>query len=147
MPTLPTYTKCIELGCKEQRIGKGSFCQIHSIKKEVTQERWDRQKQYKSPFWRHMKRTQLSRSPLCVCCLIAGRVCQASVVDHVFPWAQVGEHAFTHNLFQSLCVECHSHKTVLEQRGVIEHYTNKTMTYSLSDYGYMVAHEQILVET
>ena len=147
MPTLPTYTKCIELGCKEQRIGKSSFCEKHGIRKEVSQERWDRQQQYKSPFWKQTKRIQLSRSPLCVSCLLAGRVCQANVVDHVFPWAQIGDHAFTNNLFQSLCVECHSHKTVLEQKGIVEHYTNKTTTYSLSDYGYVVSQSNISVET
>jgi 5-methylcytosine-specific restriction endonuclease McrA len=47
----------------------------------------------------------------------------AKHVDHVFPWRQVGKHAFLHNIFQSLCGPCHSYKTGQEKHGMIEHYT------------------------
>ena len=140
MPTLPTYTKCIELGCKEVRVGKCSFCAIHATKKVVTEERWMKQQEYKSPFWKATKRSQLSRHPLCAACFLRGVICQADHVDHVFPWAQIGKQAFTRNIFQSLCTNCHSHKTQLEQRGVIEWYTHtQTKQMTLNDYGLMVA--------
>lgn len=139
MPTLPTYTKCIELGCKEVRVGKGSFCAIHSSKRVVSDDRWMKQKEYKSSFWKQTKRSQLSRHPLCQSCLLRGVVCQANHVDHLFPWTAIGKEAFTHNIFQSLCTHCHSHKTQLEQRGVIEWYTHKEVkTLSLNDYGYVL---------
>ena len=140
MPTLPTYTKCIELGCKEARVGKGSFCAIHATKKVVTEERWMKQQEYKSPFWKATKRSQLSKQPLCQACLLRGVVCQADHVDHLFPWTAIGKQAFTRNIFQSLCTNCHSHKTALEQRGVIEWYRHKEIKQlSLADYGAMVA--------
>ena len=140
MPTLPSYTKCAELGCKELRVGKTSYCQSHSVKKVITEERWTNQQEYKSPFWKATKRSQLSRQPLCAACLLRGVICQADHVDHVFPWTQIGKHAFTRNIYQSLCLNCHSHKTALEQRGVIEWYTHtEVKKLSLTDYGAMLA--------
>lgn len=140
MPTLPTYTKCSHLGCQAQRELRRSFCAEHLNQKPATSDdRLEASRFYGSTFWRQFKRIQLSKFPLCACCLLAGRITQASVVDHVFPWRKVGTHAFKVNLFQSLCPECHSRKTGLEQRGIVEHYTNQLVTMTLADYGYAVS--------
>ena len=135
MPTIPTYTKCSDLGCKEERQHNSSYCAIHSRKKEMSEERWMNQQEYKSQFWKSTKRRQLSSAPLCASCLLRGRVCQANHCDHVFPWTKIGKHAFENNIFQSLCAECQSHKTQLEQRGVVEWYRHdKLETLTIDDY-------------
>jgi hypothetical protein len=54
-----------------------------------------------------------------------GKIEAAKHVDHVFPWRQIGQHAFLNNLFQSLCPECHSYKTGQEKQGVFLYYTPK----------------------
>jgi 5-methylcytosine-specific restriction endonuclease McrA len=71
---------------------------------------------------------------LCAACLIDGRITAASHVDHVFPWAVIGDHAFTRNLWQSLCPECHGVKSGLEKRGVFRHYADKAHDYGVQDY-------------
>lgn len=63
----------------------------------------------------------------------------AEHVDHLFPWNVVGGESFLRNIFQSLCQPCHSHKTGLEQRGVIEHYDGEVVTYAPEDYGSVMA--------
>jgi len=156
MPSVPIYTKCAQLGCKEVREGKGSFCLLHRGKpkeisqnryeamkeyqspfwktKEISQNRYEAMKEYQSPFWKITKRIQLSRSPLCGSCLIRGVVTQATVVDHLFPWTKIGKEAFKRNIWQSLCPECHSHKTALEQRDIVEHYDKELKVYRVADY-------------
>jgi len=55
-------------------------------------------------------------------------------VDHVFPWATLGEVYFYRNLFQSLCGACHSAKTQLEQKGTVRHYTTTgAKDYTMND--------------
>lgn len=61
-----------------------------------------------------------------------GIVRAASVVDHVWPWRAIGPHAFRANRMQSLCPECHSVKTALEQRGVCREFGVRD--WSLADY-------------
>ena len=140
MPTIPTYTKCIELGCKEQRTKSSSFCEIHGgSPKPMSEHRWRNQKEYDTPFWQSTRRGQLSRQPLCASCLLRGVVTQANHVDHLFPWTAIGGEAFRRNVYQSLCQPCHSRKTSLEQRGVIEWYKDKLYTLSIADYAYVLA--------
>jgi 5-methylcytosine-specific restriction endonuclease McrA len=61
-------------------------------------------------------------------------VTQASHVDHLFAWAAIGHQAFTRNVFQSLCPECHGIKSGLEKLGVYRHYVNPAKDYALGDY-------------
>ena len=58
----------------------------------------------------------------------------ANEVDHVFPWSKLGTQAFDYNVFQSLCKDCHSVKTGLEQRGIYRHYTDIQTDYLLADW-------------
>jgi 5-methylcytosine-specific restriction protein A len=143
MPTIPTYTKCIELGCKENRTKTSSFCLIHGGKpKAVNKDRWQNKKEYDSLFWKSTKRLQLSRQPLCASCLIKGVITQANHVDHVFPWTKIGTHAFKNNIFQSLCINCHSHKTALEQRDIVEWYKDKAYRHTVADYEFVLKSQQ-----
>lgn len=89
---------------------------------------------YNTVLWRKLRVIQLSKQPLCQGCSVRGKVTQATVVDHVFPWNQIGDQAFVANLFQSLCPECHSVKTNLEQQGIFRHYNAKPIDYCLEDW-------------
>lgn len=89
---------------------------------------------YNTPLWSKLRVIQLSKQPLCQACIGRGRVTQATVVDHLFPWNQIGEQAFVANVFQSLCPECHSVKTNLEQQGIFRHYQDQPQDYGLQDW-------------
>ena len=54
----------------------------------------------------------LERNPLCVECTKQGRVCAATVPDHIVPLWKGGPDA-EHNL-QALCQPCHDVKTAAE---------------------------------
>jgi 5-methylcytosine-specific restriction protein A len=98
---------------------------------------------YSNPAWRTIRRIQLSKQPLCQSCLTKGMVNSAKHIDHVFPWRQIGEQAFLHNIFQSLCHECHSYKTGQERKGIIIQYTGKQeKILSIEDYGYTMTRWQ-----
>jgi 5-methylcytosine-specific restriction protein A len=133
MPYLPSNTKCTELNCKNKRTKLNTYCLEHggieySKNKQVNNV-------YQSAVWRSIRIRQLSKQPLCQACLLDNRVESAQHIDHVFPWKQIGDHAFINNLFQSLCAEHHSHKTHLEQRGIFMHYSDsKAEELSKHDY-------------
>ena len=103
-----------------------------------TKERKEFNSLYQTHHWKHKRIAQLSAYPLCQGCLTVGRVTQANHVDHVWAWKTIGKGAFYNNLFQSLCPECHSHKTALEQRGIYRSYIHEVKDYTLNDYQYIV---------
>jgi 5-methylcytosine-specific restriction protein A len=97
---------------------------------------------YKTAHWLRTRTRQLSRQPLCQSCATQGKVSAATEVDHVFAWNQIGQEAFAVNIFQSLCKNCHTVKTNLEQRGVFRHYKGTTPTdYELRDWYQVVSGE------
>ena len=120
MPYAPFNTRCAELGCNEPRSKLNGYCSQHGGKEYVLR---DTDSQYKTPAWKSIRKRQLSLYPLCQGCMSRGKIEAAKHVDHVFPWRRIGEHAFLHNIFQSLCPECHSHKTGQEKHGVYLYYT------------------------
>lgn len=93
--------------------------------------------EYKGSPWASIRARQLSAQPLCAGCLSEGIVNSANTVDHVFPWRKLGNHAFLHNRFQSLCAAHHSLKTGLEQKGIIRAYGDRD--YGLGDYGFAMS--------
>lgn len=144
MPTLPTYTKCLELGCPNPRAHRSSFCDEHNVmkgkyKRPIPTNRYTHDGLYNSPFWYTTRKAHLSTHPLCACCMTAGIVTQGKHVDHLFPWTQIGEHAFYRNVFQTLCHSCHSTKTHLENNGIYRHYTNTYTDYTKDDYERIVS--------
>jgi len=139
MPNVPTQTKCSTLGCKNERSKKNSFCLEHggfdSYKEKRTKERDEFNAMYHQIGWKKLRRAQLSRQPLCQSCLAGQRIKEASVVDHIFTWSHIGEHAFFNNVFQSLCTGCHADKTKLEAGGVYRRYHDQGYTdHALSHY-------------
>lgn len=135
MPSIPS-SQCDEYQCKAPSVKGSRYCLTHTPSKAPTIERQAFNAKYKTAAWEAIRARQLSAAPLCAACLIEGRVTAANHVDHVFPWAAIGPHAFTRNLFQSLCPECHGVKSGLEKRGVFRHYTDKAHDLALGDYPY-----------
>jgi 5-methylcytosine-specific restriction protein A len=139
MPSVPTYTHCLSLGCKNQRSKLNHYCSEHGGKDSTpnTGKRKQDNALYSSEAWKIMRVAQLSEQPLCQACLLEGRVESAQHVDHVFRWQHIGRHAFYTNLFQSLCQPHHSHKTSIETQGIYEHYAPDGLKqYQVTDYGY-----------
>ena len=72
--------------------------------------RKSRQKFYDHKVWRRIRKAQLKKHALCEICLKEGRQTVATVCDHINPlWESWKE--FIAGPFQSLCKECHKHKT------------------------------------
>ena len=146
MPTVPSNPRCSVLGCKNPKVKHSGTCVEHGgrvafnyKKYNSTDKRLDAIKRYHSKHWLTLRQIQLSKQPLCVACLNINIVTAAHHVDHLFAWQQLGEQAFTHNVFQSLCAPCHSAKTALEQRGIYRLYGAMVVDFELSDYARIVA--------
>ena len=140
MPYAPFNSLCREFGCKQPRSKLNSFCIDHGGKNHSGT---GDSNVYSDPAWRTIRRGQLSKQPLCQSCLCKGHVSSAVHVDHIFPWRQIGQHAFLNNIFQSLCHECHSYKTGQERKGTFIHYIgDEEKIFSIADYGYTMTQWQ-----
>lgn len=142
MPTVPTNPKCAALGCPNPKTNFSSYCLSHGGRDKQHYKRNDERRKetadkYNSKQWKVFRQIQLSKHPICAGCKSRGIITPAQHVDHVFPWMQIGEHAFIHNIYQSLCQSCHSSKTQLEQQGIFKHYGVRD--YNLSEYRVVVA--------
>ena len=135
MPSVPTYTTCLTLSCKQPRIKGSGYCEQHAAIKETPSELRQADSAYKTAQWLRMRKGQLSIQPLCQACLSRGKIEAAEHVDHVWPWKHISPEAFTNNKLQSLCESCHSLKTWLERRGVYRHYAEGgTVDYRATDW-------------
>lgn len=140
MPSVPTQTKCAELGCTNPRTVT-VYCLQHGGRDTVsrytaqTDERRESNAQYATRHWQKIRKAQLSKQPICGSCISRDIVTQAHHVDHVFPWRQIGRQSFYINLFQSLCASCHSSKTTLEAKGIYRYYHSSSYKdYTIQDY-------------
>ena len=138
MPSIPS-SQCDQYQCKAHSIKGSRFCEAHTPSKTLSIDRQSFNAPYKTAAWEKIRARQLSTNPLCAACLIDGRITQANHVDHVFAWAAIGPAAFTRNIWQSLCPECHGIKSGLEKRGIYRHYRDKAHDYALTDYQYALA--------
>lgn len=131
MPYTPYNTQCSMLGCKNTKSKLNSYCIEHGGREYTGK----RDGAYESKLWKATRARQLSLQPLCQGCLHKGIITAAQHVDHVFPWRQIGEEAFTRNIFQSLCPEHHSYKTGKEKKDIILHWSKEGETkYRIEDY-------------
>lgn len=134
MPTLPRSTKCSQLGCTNIRSKLNTYCVDHGGKNTIdTDDRKAFTSMYQTSQWRTLRQVQLSKQPLCESCIKQGKVVQANHVDHLFAWNKIGKQAFYNNVFQSLCTNCHSHKSAQEKQDIYTHYATGKQ-YSLNDY-------------
>lgn len=123
MATIPR-PQCNHYQCKAPTLPGSGFCADHAPAKRANHAKRASDREYNGPAWASIRARQLSIQPLCMACMQSGRIAPALHVDHVFPWKRFGPHAFTANIFQSLCGPCHSTKTALENRGIFRHYCN-----------------------
>lgn len=70
---------------------------------------------YSSSQWRGLRRTHISRSPLCEHCLLRGVVKKADVVDHIIERKDDDSLRLDSGNLQSLCHRCHNFKTMEER--------------------------------
>jgi 5-methylcytosine-specific restriction endonuclease McrA len=152
MPSIPTNPKCSTLGCKQPRTKFSGLCLEHGGRDTYnhkrynqTEHRKDAADKYNSKQWRTLRQIQLSQYPICAGCKADGIITSASHVDHIFPWSHIGEHAFTHNIYQSLCPACHTNKTQLEQQGIYRRYGYRD--YKAEEYRIVVANTEKILET
>lgn len=150
MPILPVNNKCATLGCKNSKAKHGSNCIEHggtdtfNRKYRQTDLYKVRMDKYKSKEWQATRIRQLSESPICAGCFSGGIITPANTVDHVFPWMHISEEAFTYNIFQSLCTQCHSSKTGLESKGIYRLYGKPNKDYTIKDYAFIMRMKQTL---
>lgn len=151
MPTIPKFTLCLNLGCKQQRSKFNAYCMEHGgrdtfnhSKYNATEDRKAASQKYSTKQWRTLRQIQLSRHPLCAACLNDNKITPAIHLDHLFPWSAIGDKAFYHNIFQSLCQPCHSVKTALEQKGIYRQYTIPPTDFKLSDYERLINPKKFL---
>ena len=119
---MPAHAKspCSYPGCGVlvDRPGK---CERHAkqVRKEADARRPTAHNRGYNHKWRRVRVEALKRDGgLCQACLKAGRVTEATDVDHIVPTAAGGAFYALENL-QSLCRPCHQAKTVSE--GVFGH--------------------------
>lgn len=148
MPSIPKYTKCLQLGCKNNRSKYNAYCLDHGgrdtynhKKYNATHTRQDFNAMYQTTQWKTLRKIQLSKHPLCAGCLANGKIVAAVHIDHVFPWSAIDTSAFYRNIFQSLCASCHSSKTTLEQRGIYRQYGTPNKDYKITDYHWAISME------
>ena len=132
MPTVPSNTKCRELGCDNPKTYRSCFCLEHGGGK--TNKGKANSKLYSSNAWQNMRVAQLSKEPLCARCMLEGRVTIGKHIDHVIPHRQ--DHTrFNVALLQTLCASCHTIKTQEEAKGIYLYYSaNGIKTFTDNDY-------------
>lgn len=69
---------------------------------------------YDSIRWRKVRKSYISKHPLCEKCKALGRFIPAQVVDHIIPIKKGGAPWSDQN-FQSLCSTCHNAKSAKER--------------------------------
>jgi 5-methylcytosine-specific restriction enzyme A len=145
MPSVPTNGKCSSLGCKNPRSKINTYCLEHGGMDNIA--RRDTDSAYQTPLWKTIRAAQISKQPLCQGCLARGIVTAAKHIDHLFAWKHIGGQAFSRNIFQSLCHNCHSQKSGLEKQGIYRHYAQDgAKDYTKNDYAYMLQQYNARVE-
>ena len=132
MPYAPLNAECKEYGCRNSKTGRSSYCIEHGG--GITEISKANSKLYNQQSWNKIRARQLSKQPLCARCQHEGKITAATTVDHVFPHRRDAS-KFTLNMFQSLCVACHTIKGQDERKGIYNHYNAHGVTrYTDDDY-------------
>jgi len=132
MPSLPSQEKCNFLGCKEAKAFGTNSCEKHGGKR--SEKYGHNAKLYNSTAWKSLRKVNQSKHPICASCLCRGIITPTEAIDHVFPHRQE-RNRFLINLFQGLCIQCHTQKTKLESQGIYRHFLEDgPVDYSEHDY-------------
>jgi len=71
---------------------------------------------YASSAWRGLRQHHITRNPLCVSCEAKGLVVPADHVDHIIEIRDDWDKRLDSTNLQSLCISCHSKKTLQHRR-------------------------------
>lgn len=119
MPTAPKRA-CLVVGCLGYAEARGR-CAEHArpVLEALERARRDEpgRQWYHSTRWRTLRRTLLSRRPLCVRCAAEGRPTPATDVDHIVPHRGDPALFWRSTNLQGLCAAHHIAKTREERRG------------------------------
>jgi len=69
---------------------------------------------YDSHRWRLVRKSYITRHPLCEKCKVLGRFIPAKVVDHIIPIKKGGA-PWSESNFQSMCHPCHNAKSAKDR--------------------------------
>ncbi|WP_443217487.1 HNH endonuclease [Sporolactobacillus sp. CQH2019] len=118
------YSSCHKLIPQDQR-----YCPIHKRFEIKQKQKWTKTynktryernpltENYHTSQWRKLREAVLARDfHLCQECLRHGHIKSASHVDHIKAAVDHPKLFWDMDNLQSLCVSCHSHKTIEEQR-------------------------------
>ena len=137
LPSFPNDPSCSILSCKAPKSFGTGFCELHGGKRSEKYKK--NSKLYQSVQWKKLRQSVLSTQPICKSCLSRGIIKQSEAVDHVFPHRQ-DPLRFLLNIYQGLCVACHTQKTKHENDGVFIHYTQDGQKiYKDRDYASVMA--------
>ena len=140
MPSIPKALKCEALRCTADKLTGSAYCEAHGSKHRISSDRLRSNNEYKLRLWEAIRIRQLSAQPLCQSCLLNQQITPAVAVDHVFNWKAISPEAFRVNLFQSLCVSCHSLKTAQEKKGIYLYFdADQIREYTAQDYSQLMA--------
>jgi len=102
---------------------RDGFCDVHrrqtyrAQKQHVSQDYAERNRFYQRAAWKRLRAAHLQAEPLCRACRRAGRLVEATVVDHVIPFESPNDPlALDAGNLQSLCKSCHNAKTGRDSR-------------------------------
>ncbi|QBY47018.1 HNH endonuclease signature motif containing protein [Arsenophonus nasoniae] len=114
MPYQP-LRRCNEPGCfKRVKSGK---CELHKreARKRLERRRGTNTQRGYSSKWFKYRLSYLQEHPLCVACESNGKCTPAKIVDHIIPINGDNDVLFWwQDNHQSLCLSCHSHKTMIK---------------------------------
>ena len=97
----------------------------------MTDEELKRDAWYSSRDWRNLRRSYISRNPLCEFCFARGITKAADVVDHIIERKDDDSLRLDSRNLQSLCHRCHNLKTLEERdrrRGLFDSDEKKAET-------------------
>jgi 5-methylcytosine-specific restriction enzyme A len=86
------------------------------VKRALDRQRPSAARRGYGPRWRRARAAYLARHPLCVPCAAAGRLVQATVVDHIVPHSGDPVLFWDEANWQGSCKPCHDAKTAREGR-------------------------------
>lgn len=109
---------CRHGGCRVLVTGRDGFCDAHRRetfrvqKQSVSIDYKERNRFYQRAAWKRVRALHLQAEPMCRKCRQAGRLVEATMVDHVIPFQSVDDPlALDDSNLQSLCHSHHSSKT------------------------------------
>ena len=74
---------------------------------------------YHTPAWRKLRKIKITNDPLCEHCKRNGLIVPGYAIDHILPIADRPDLALDYPNLQTLCLSCHSTKTMEENKDAV----------------------------